>query len=188
MLPVMCAALIGLVVAIFYMASWHMGAVEAVSLSILVGSSVDYCMHLVEGYLLMGKTMPPHIAAGVSLCPCLSVCLPPSDGQDHAPSHRRRGQSLPPSSGLWLSACLSLCLPVCVYLCPSLYLSVYLSACLSLCLHGYLPACLSASLPACVYLSVCLPACVCLPLPVCLCVCLPVYLSLSVYRFLSSDP
>lgn len=31
-----------------------MGAVEAISLSILVGSSVDYCLHLVEGYLLAG--------------------------------------------------------------------------------------------------------------------------------------
>ncbi|KAF3695952.1 Protein dispatched -like protein 3 [Channa argus] len=35
-----------------------MGAVEAISLSILVGSSVDYCLHLVEGYMLAGETMP----------------------------------------------------------------------------------------------------------------------------------
>lgn len=35
-----------------------MGAVEAISLSILVGSSVDYCLHLVEGYLLAGETTP----------------------------------------------------------------------------------------------------------------------------------
>lgn len=31
---------------------------EAISLSILVGSSVDYCLHLVEGYLLAGETLP----------------------------------------------------------------------------------------------------------------------------------
>lgn len=31
-----------------------MGAVEAVSLSILVGSSIDYCIHLVEGYRVAG--------------------------------------------------------------------------------------------------------------------------------------
>lgn len=37
-----------------------MGAVEAISLSILVGSSVDYCVHLVEGYLLAGENLPPH--------------------------------------------------------------------------------------------------------------------------------
>ncbi|KAK7094104.1 protein dispatched homolog 3-like [Littorina saxatilis] len=59
-------ALIGLVVAIFFMVGWQMGGVEAVSLSILVGSSVDYCVHLVEGYLLMGKTMPAHIASGTN--------------------------------------------------------------------------------------------------------------------------
>lgn len=46
-----------LVVAIMYWLGWEMGAVEAISLSILVGSSVDYCLHLVEGYLLAGETM-----------------------------------------------------------------------------------------------------------------------------------
>ena len=38
-----------------------MGAVEAVSLSILVGSSVDYCVHLVEGYILAGSNPPPRL-------------------------------------------------------------------------------------------------------------------------------
>ncbi|KAK3104898.1 hypothetical protein FSP39_012859, partial [Pinctada imbricata] len=52
------AEMIVLVVAIFYLAGWRMGGVEAVSLSILVGSSVDYCVHLVEGYLLAGKAVP----------------------------------------------------------------------------------------------------------------------------------
>lgn len=46
-----------LVVAVMYWLGWEMGAVEAISLSILVGSSVDYCLHLVEGYLLAGKTI-----------------------------------------------------------------------------------------------------------------------------------
>ena len=41
-----------------YMLGWEMGAVEAISLSILVGSSVDYCLHLVEGYLLAGGSLP----------------------------------------------------------------------------------------------------------------------------------
>ena len=45
------------VVAIFYLAGWQMGAVEAVSLSILVGSSVDYCVHIVEGFILPGRGM-----------------------------------------------------------------------------------------------------------------------------------
>lgn len=45
-----------LVVAVMYWLGWEMGAVEAISLSILVGSSVDYCLHLVEGYLLAGET------------------------------------------------------------------------------------------------------------------------------------
>uniref|UniRef100_A0A3Q3W511 DUF7023 domain-containing protein n=1 Tax=Mola mola TaxID=94237 RepID=A0A3Q3W511_MOLML len=36
----------------------EMGPVEAISLSILVGSSVDYSLHLVEGYMLAGEIMP----------------------------------------------------------------------------------------------------------------------------------
>ncbi|ESO91123.1 hypothetical protein LOTGIDRAFT_153557 [Lottia gigantea] len=50
-------AMICCVVGIFYMAGWEMGAIEAISLSILVGSSVDYCVHLVEGYIIAGKTV-----------------------------------------------------------------------------------------------------------------------------------
>lgn len=44
-------------VAVMYWLGWEMGAVEAISLSILVGSSVDYCLHLVEGYLLAGESL-----------------------------------------------------------------------------------------------------------------------------------
>ncbi|KAM9360979.1 protein dispatched homolog 3 [Symphorus nematophorus] len=60
LLPVLLTILgvICLVVAVMYLLGWEMGAVEAISLSILVGSSVDYCLHLVEGYLLAGETLP----------------------------------------------------------------------------------------------------------------------------------
>uniref|UniRef100_A0A3B5A024 Dispatched RND transporter family member 3 n=1 Tax=Stegastes partitus TaxID=144197 RepID=A0A3B5A024_9TELE len=60
LLPVLITILgvICLVVALMYWLGWEMGAVEAISLSILVGSSVDYCLHLVEGYLLAGETPP----------------------------------------------------------------------------------------------------------------------------------
>ncbi|XP_034025858.1 protein dispatched homolog 3 [Thalassophryne amazonica] len=60
LLPVLITILgvICLVVAVMYWLGWEMGAVEAISLSILVGSSVDYCLHLVEGYLLAGETPP----------------------------------------------------------------------------------------------------------------------------------
>lgn len=53
----LAAGVICLVVAIMYWLGWEMGAVEAISLSILVGSSVDYCLHLVEGYLLAGESI-----------------------------------------------------------------------------------------------------------------------------------
>jgi len=53
--------MICLVVAIFFWAGWELGAVEAISLSILVGSSVDYCVHVVEGYLLAGHCPPTHV-------------------------------------------------------------------------------------------------------------------------------
>uniref|UniRef100_A0A3Q2E024 Dispatched RND transporter family member 3 n=1 Tax=Cyprinodon variegatus TaxID=28743 RepID=A0A3Q2E024_CYPVA len=60
LLPVLITIIgvICLVVAVMYWLGWEMGAVEAISLSILVGSSVDYCLHLVEGYLLAGETEP----------------------------------------------------------------------------------------------------------------------------------
>ncbi|XP_053726240.1 protein dispatched homolog 3 isoform X1 [Synchiropus splendidus] len=56
LLPVLITILgvICLVVALMYWLGWELGAVEAISLSILVGSSVDYCLHLVEGYMLAG--------------------------------------------------------------------------------------------------------------------------------------
>ncbi|XP_051963996.1 protein dispatched homolog 3-like [Xyrauchen texanus] len=58
LLPILMSILgmVCLVVAMMYWLGWEMGAVEAISLSILVGSSVDYCLHLVEGYLLAGDT------------------------------------------------------------------------------------------------------------------------------------
>ncbi|XP_053137015.1 protein dispatched homolog 3 [Hemicordylus capensis] len=64
LLPVLLTILgvVCLVVTIMYWSSWEMGAVEAISLSILVGSSVDYCVHLVEGYLLAGENLPLHLA------------------------------------------------------------------------------------------------------------------------------
>ncbi|PKU32896.1 patched domain-containing protein 2 [Limosa lapponica baueri] len=57
-----------LVVTIMYWSGWEMGAVEAISLSILVGSSVDYCVHLVEGYLLAGENLPLHHAEDPTAC------------------------------------------------------------------------------------------------------------------------
>ncbi|XP_032903904.1 protein dispatched homolog 3 [Amblyraja radiata] len=59
LLPVLMTILgvICLMVALMYWLGWEMGAVEAISLSILMGSSVDYCVHLVEGYLLAGETL-----------------------------------------------------------------------------------------------------------------------------------
>ncbi|XP_022085461.1 protein dispatched homolog 3-like [Acanthaster planci] len=46
------------VVSMFFLLGWEMGAVEAVSLSIIVGSSIDYCIHLIEGYLVAGDRVP----------------------------------------------------------------------------------------------------------------------------------
>lgn len=36
---------------LFQMFGWTLGIIEAVSLSILVGNSLDYCIHLSEGYM-----------------------------------------------------------------------------------------------------------------------------------------
>lgn len=48
-----------MVTTIFYLTGWQLGGVEAISLSILVGTSVDYCFHLVEGYILAGEAVNP---------------------------------------------------------------------------------------------------------------------------------
>lgn len=63
-------------VTIMYWSGWEMGAVEAISLSILVGSSVDYCVHLVEGYLLAGENLPLHHAEVSSFPPKALYTLP----------------------------------------------------------------------------------------------------------------
>ncbi|NXK81867.1 DISP3 protein, partial [Amazona guildingii] len=70
LLPVLLSILgvVCLVVTIMYWSGWEMGAVEAISLSILVGSSVDYCVHLVEGYLLAGENLPLHQAEDPRVC------------------------------------------------------------------------------------------------------------------------
>ncbi|XP_061762057.1 protein dispatched homolog 3 [Nerophis ophidion] len=61
LLPVLVTILgvVCVVGAFMYWLGWELGAVEAISLSILVGSSVDYCLHLVEGYMLAGEAAPP---------------------------------------------------------------------------------------------------------------------------------
>ncbi|XP_068098467.1 protein dispatched homolog 3 isoform X2 [Hyperolius riggenbachi] len=70
LLPVLLTILgvVCLVVTVMYFLGWEMGAVEAISLSILVGSSVDYCVHLVEGYLLAGENLPLHIKEDPVAC------------------------------------------------------------------------------------------------------------------------
>ena len=45
------AAILATLLALFKVFGWTLGVVEAVALSILVGNSLDYCIHLVEGYV-----------------------------------------------------------------------------------------------------------------------------------------
>ena len=69
------AGVVCTVVAIMYWLGWEMGAVEAISLSILVGSSVDYCLHLVEGYLLAGDVVAAAATSDSPLCGVKNPCL-----------------------------------------------------------------------------------------------------------------
>ncbi|CAD5115727.1 DgyrCDS4670, partial [Dimorphilus gyrociliatus] len=43
-------SIISSVIGIFYIVGWRIGRIEAVSLSILFASSVDYCMHIAEAF------------------------------------------------------------------------------------------------------------------------------------------
>ena len=55
---IMVIANLGSVVGLFHVLGWVLGGVEAVALSILVGTGVDYCIHMVEGFL---ETHPDHL-------------------------------------------------------------------------------------------------------------------------------
>ena len=64
------------VLACFYLLGWHLGAVEAISMSILIGTAVDYCVHLVQGYIVASrhlKAAPISKSQPVS-CFCLHQC------------------------------------------------------------------------------------------------------------------
>lgn len=45
--------------AMFVVFGWKLGIVEAITLTIVVGNSLDYCIHLCEGYM---SATPEHIA------------------------------------------------------------------------------------------------------------------------------
>lgn len=45
--------------AMFVIFGWKLGIVEAITLTIVVGNSLDYCIHLCEGYM---AATPEHIA------------------------------------------------------------------------------------------------------------------------------
>jgi Patched family/MMPL family len=49
---------IGCVLGLFYVLGWDVGIIEAISISILVGLSVDYLLHMAEGY----HHVPEHMA------------------------------------------------------------------------------------------------------------------------------
>jgi predicted RND superfamily exporter protein len=49
---------LGIVVGCFHAVGWVLGGVEAVCLSILVGTGCDYCIHMLEGFL---ETHPDHM-------------------------------------------------------------------------------------------------------------------------------
>lgn len=55
---IMILANLGTVVGMFHVIGWVLGGIEAVALSILVGTGVDYCIHMVEGFL---ETHPDHM-------------------------------------------------------------------------------------------------------------------------------
>ena len=50
----MTATIAGIIITLlglFQILGWRLGIIEAISLSILVGNSLDYCIHLTEGYM-----------------------------------------------------------------------------------------------------------------------------------------
>lgn len=70
-LPFFSPGIMLVVISAFYLLGWQLGAVEAVSLSILVGSSVDYCIHLIEGFLMADELVP----ASTTVCSSIIMLL-----------------------------------------------------------------------------------------------------------------
>jgi hypothetical protein len=48
---VTCAAILANILAFFFFLGWSLGIVEAISISILLGSSVDYSLHIADAYM-----------------------------------------------------------------------------------------------------------------------------------------
>lgn len=65
------AAILATLLALFKVFGWTLGVVEAVALSILVGNSLDYCIHLTEGFISMDSR---HIAFVGKFLVCVCVC------------------------------------------------------------------------------------------------------------------
>ena len=54
---------LGIIVAIFGWMGWTLGGVEAIALSIIVGTSVDYCLHMMEGFAEAAHRLDAHLHA-----------------------------------------------------------------------------------------------------------------------------
>ncbi len=59
--------------ALFVAFGWELGIVEAISLSILVGNSVDYCIHLSEGYMAADTKYMAFVESFKVVCVCACV-------------------------------------------------------------------------------------------------------------------
>jgi hypothetical protein len=63
---VTCAAILATILALFFCLGWSLGIVEAISISILLGSSVDYSLHIAEAYMEIAHKRAKRERAGGS--------------------------------------------------------------------------------------------------------------------------
>lgn len=68
------AGILVTLLALFKLFGWTLGVVEAVALSILVGNSMDYCIHLTEGYMSMDARHLAFVDKFMVRCVCVCRC------------------------------------------------------------------------------------------------------------------
>ena len=71
--------IVGCVLGCFFLIGWKLGAIEALSVTVLVGLSCDFCLHVAESYhqspMLLSRRIRGKCAIERCMIPCLGACL-----------------------------------------------------------------------------------------------------------------
>ena len=106
------AGILVTLLALFKLFGWTLGVVEAVALSVLVGNSLDYCIHLTEGYMSMDARHLAFVDKFMVRCVCMCVCV-----------------------CVYMCVCVCVCVCTCVCVCVCVYMRMQLCLCVCRCTY-----------------------------------------------------